>query len=74
MSEEKKLALKKCIEVLKSPYVSKWYDANLTSTPQSETISTIEKGVERGEISVKEALVISFLVGYQWNVKFEGVP
>ena len=71
---EKNQALKECIEVLKSPYVQKWYDKNLSSAPQTDTIKMLERGVDRGELSTREALSISLLVGYQWNVKFEGVP
>ena len=74
MSNEKNIALKKCIEVLGSPSVLKWYETNLTTMPQSETVKTLEKGIERGEITTREALSICLLVGVQWNVKFEGVP
>ena len=74
MSNEKNIALKKCIEVLESPSVLKWYETNLTTMPQSETVKTLEKGIERGEITTREALSICLLVGVQWNVKFEGVP
>ncbi len=74
MNEEKNKALKKCIEVLNSPSVGKWYETNLSTMPQSDTIQTLEKGIEQGEITIKEALSICLLVGLQWNVKFEGVP
>ena len=74
MREEKNKALKKCIEVLESPSVLKWYETNLQTMPQSETIKTLEKGIEREEITTREALSICLLVGLQWNVKFEGVP
>jgi len=74
MSNEKNIALKKCIEVSESPSVLKWYETNLTTMPQSETVKTLEKGIERGEITTREALSICLLVGVQWNVKFEGVP
>ena len=74
MSEEKDKALRKCIEVLNSPSVEKWYETNLETMPQSNTIPTLEKGIEKGEITTREALSICLLVGLQWSVKFEGVP
>jgi len=74
MSNEKNMALKKCIEVLESPSVLTWYETNLSTMPQSETVKTLEKGIERGEITTREALSICLLVGLQWNIEFEGVP
>ena len=74
MTEEKNMALKECIKVLEAPKVLKWYETNLETMPQYETIKTLEKGIELGEITITEALSICLLTGIQWSVKFEGVP
>lgn len=62
------------IEVLENPKVAIWYEKNLKGMNQKSTITILEMGINLKELTIKEALHIAFLVGLQWNVKFEGVP
>ena len=66
--------LKECARIMESPGVIAWYQQNLKSQPQSETIKALEKGVSSGKLSLKAALSIALIVGVQWDVKFKGVP
>lgn len=73
MCEKKKL-LEECIAVMKKPEVEEWYNEYLQGKPQYYTISTLEKAVLNKELTIKDALSLAFVVGIQWNYKFEGVP
>lgn len=72
--EKKSELIKECIEILAKPNISTWYDKNLKGTPQYQTINLLEKAIKENQLSIKEALAICLIVGFQWNVKFEGVP
>lgn len=63
--------LKKAKDVLLSDHVAAWYEKHLMGKKQSDTVEILEKGIEKGEISMREALYISFIVGFQWHEKFE---
>ena len=73
MNQKKKL-LKECAKTLEKPNVSKWYAKKLEGKPQGDTIKTLEKAIVKRELLPREALSVALIVGYQWNVKFEGVP
>jgi len=66
--------LKECVKILEKPHIKQWYDKELKGKPQHETINSLEKAVRDGILTIREALSIAFIVGVQWNVKFEGVP
>jgi hypothetical protein len=70
----KKEMMKKALEVFTSDRVQKWYSANLEGNNQGNTIDQVGHGVMHGEISMTDGLVILFIIGYQWNEKFEEVP
>ena len=73
MSKKKEL-LKECIEILKkNPKVERWYQENLENRPQKETINSLQNGVSKGHLSIREALSIAIVVGLQYYEKFEGV-
>ena len=62
--------LKKSLEVLKTEKVGIWYGKNLHGNKQSDTIESLEKGIENEELTVKEALFMAWLVGFQWHEQF----
>ena len=66
--------LEECITTMKKPNVNQWYEQNLTGKPQYYTLLRLEKAVLSKHLSAKDALTIAFVVGLQWNDKFEGVP
>ncbi len=66
--------LKECVELLKKPRVKNWYDKNLLSKPQGETINSLKAGVSSEELSLEEALSMALIVGFQWLVEFENTP
>jgi hypothetical protein len=66
--------LKDCIKVMQRPSVAQWHDENLTGKPQVETINSLLHGIASGKLNTHEALSLVLIIGYQWNVKFEGVP
>jgi hypothetical protein len=70
----KKELLKECVKIMATPKVEKWYTENLETKSQKETIDTLIQAYNKGELTLREALSIALIVGYQWNVKFEGVP
>ena len=71
---KKDILIKQSVKILEMPRVRKWYSENLETTGQEETIDRVKNGFHKGELTIEEALTIVFIVGYQWNVKFEGVP
>jgi hypothetical protein len=66
--------LKEIVLMIAHPKIQKWYNLNLETTPQAETIDNLVKGIDKKEITVREALALALLTGVQWNVKFEGTP
>lgn len=64
--------LRECKSTMLEPKVSKWYSENLETKSQYETINTLEKGILRKEISIREALSICLVVGVQWDIRFKG--
>jgi len=66
--------LKEIVLMTAHPKIQKWYNLNLETTPQAETIDNLVKGIDKKEITVREALALALLTGVQWNVKFEGTP
>jgi hypothetical protein len=72
MSKKNEL-LKECLKVMQDPSVEKWYSENLAKKPQIETIRILEQAVLSEDITVKAALCIALVVGFQWDVKFKGV-
>lgn len=66
--------LKEAVEVLKKPHVEKWCDKNLKGRSQADTIKDLLRGIKESKLTVEEALYVIFVVGLQWDVKFEGVP
>ena len=71
---DKASMLKRWASVLTDPKVQVWYQLNMESHPQSETVSILIDAVEMKQLTLKEALSIAVIVGYQWNIKFEGIP
>lgn len=67
---KKKELLKECKNTMLKPKIQKWYSENLETESQYETINSLEKGVSKKEISLREALEIALVVGVQWNIKF----
>lgn len=74
MNPKTKEILKQLKEILHQPSVEKWYGENMEKDSQANTIKTLTNGVSSGKLKIEEALSIAFLVGFQWNEKFEGVP
>jgi len=72
--KKKEELIKECAKILQSPKVSKWYKEYLEAKSQVYTIDSLEFGVSRGKLTLREALSIALIVGVQWNIKFEGVP
>ena len=70
----KNILLDECLKVLQDPKVETWYTKNLTGRPQKDTIRDLARGVESGDLDLKSALAIAFIVGFQWMDKFKGVP
>lgn len=64
--------LKECAELLKGK-AGKWYDDNMKGKSQYETINDLERGIQSGKLTMREALSIALIVGVQWNEKFDGV-
>lgn len=73
MANKDKL-LKECTKILQNPKVELWYNRNLLSKPQEHTVTELSKAVKSKALSVEEALSIALVVGFEWNVKFDGVP
>lgn len=71
---KKDVLLKECVSIMRSEKVEKGYNKIMKGHPQEDTISVLEKAIENNELTIKAALVISFVVGFQWLEKFEGVP
>ena len=70
--KRKKELLKECIKILKNnKKVEQWYQENLENRSQHETINSLQDGISKGHLSIREALVIAIVVGLQWNEKFE---
>lgn len=67
----KDILLKICSETLAKTKVQVWYNKNLEDKPQENTITQLLKGIADNEISIREALHISFIVGFQWSVNFK---
>lgn len=59
---------------MKQSHIEMWYAEKLEGKNQGDTINSLEKAVQIGELTINEALSIAFVVGLQWNVKFKGVP
>lgn len=72
LAMSKKRLLNECKSTLLKPKISKWYLENLDTKPQSETINTLETGISKKEISIREGLSIALIVGAQWTMRFEG--
>ena len=70
---KKDVLLKECVNIMHSEKLEKWYNKNMKGKSQENTISVLEQAVKNNELTIKEALVISFVVGFQWLGKFEGV-
>ena len=66
--------IKECISILQSPKVSKWYEENLKDKSQVVSLVSLENAVADIELTVYEALVLAFICGLQWDMKFKGVP
>lgn len=66
--------LKECVEVMKKPHVEKWYSTNMEKQSQSESITKLEQAVINHDLVLHDALCLALVVGYQWDVKFEGTP
>jgi len=71
MSEKNRLLLKECAEILKDPKVFEWYSLNMVNKNQGDTVNHLLQGVEEGHLTVRQALLIALLVGFQWSVDFE---
>lgn len=69
---KKDVLLKECVSIMRSEKLEKWYNKNLKGKPQENTISVLEKAVESNELTIKEVLVISFVIGFQWLEEFDG--
>ena len=67
----KNVLLKECLLTLKKPHVEKWYLANMKGKPQVETIKQLLNGIVEGTLTLKDALQIALIVGYQWNINFK---
>jgi hypothetical protein len=70
MSNKNKEMLKKCRKILITDKVAEWYTENLEGDKQENTIETLLKGIEKGKITIIQALYLAWLVGFQWNEKF----
>lgn len=70
---KKDILLKECIEVMATPKVTAWYEAHLTTRAQADTVNDLTRAIVTGELTAREALSIALIVGYQWDLKFEGV-
>ena len=66
--------LKECARIMAFPEVAAWYEKNLQGQPQSETIKTLEIALADGKISIRAALSIALVTGFQWNVKDHPFP
>jgi hypothetical protein len=71
---KKEELVKDCAKIMGSFKVSNWYQKNLETNSQGETINELVKAVIEKELTIREALSVCLIVGIQWNVKFEGVP
>ena len=69
---KKDILLKECISIMRSEKLEKWYNKNMKGEPQENTISVLEKAMKNNELTIKEVLIISFIVGFQWLEKFKG--
>lgn len=63
--------LEKAKKVVLLERVAAWYGKHMAGEKQSDTVETLVWGVDRGDISIREALYISFIVGFQWHEDFE---
>lgn len=72
--KKKSELLKEVVLMISAPKIQKWYNENLETNPQAETIDSLEKGVLTKQITIREALALSLLVGVQWNEKFDNTP
>jgi len=61
------------VKVMETEKISKWYHEKLENKNQRYTITVLEFAVKNKELTIYEALHIAFIVGVQWDVKFEGV-
>ena len=66
--------LKKAAEQMRNPWVAKWYEDHLEGKSQGETIDVLLEGIIDHSLTIHAALMIAFVTGVQWKVKFEGVP
>jgi hypothetical protein len=71
---QKNKLIHECAEIMKTPKVMDWYTQHLLGKNQGDTIKSLEAGVAAGDITMKEALSIALIVGFQWTVNFKGVP
>ena len=69
---KKDVLLKECLSIMRSEKLEKWYNKNMKGKPQENTISVLEKAVESNELTIKEVLVVSFVIGFQWLREFNG--
>lgn len=70
----KKEMVNKAVEILKTPKVDTWYTKNMDTKKQGNSIDVLNKAVLDKELTTYEALTLAFIIGYQWTVKFPGVP
>ena len=66
--------LKECVKIMETPKVAKWHSQVMEKTPQVETIAQLDAAIDLKHLTNKEALAIALVVGFEWNVKFEGTP
>ncbi len=71
---QKDKMVREATEQFATDRVQRWYSSHLEGKNQGETINEVGRALARTELSISDALSIVFIVGLQWNVKFEGVP
>lgn len=70
---KKDILLKECARIMDATKVTLWYTDHLEKRSQLETLNELTKAVVTGELTAREAVAVALVVGYQWDIKFEGV-
>jgi len=73
VAKKKSELIKKVRKTLVDPKVAQWYATNLEHQNQGDTLVTLKKAVDAGDLTLVEALDLAFVVGLQWHIKVEGV-
>ena len=74
MKEKTKIILQDLKKILQIPKVEQWYEENMKDDNQGNTIKVLAQAVSKSTLTTEEAIGIAFLIGFQWNEKFEGTP